>query len=242
MSFSGSSFGLTREGAQAIRKAIKAIALTLSVKNIADLLFSVRTLSALSLPLSIDALIDAIRLRDAIHCMKIICVLRACYNIVVAARKRKQNDLLFIAACIGVALTFIAFVFSAQSAERNPMRAVAAATMAGETVQSISIATSSSLDHLVEGDTVQFTAILSMSDGTTRDGTSDVEWRALGYAGSIDQDGTFTAHLEKDVSELGRAPGVVVAIYKAATAPTILIGASPIFYTAIQEDNADLPG
>mgnify|MGYP001576646004 CR=1 FL=1 len=147
----------------------------------------------------------------------------------------------FLIASLCVTLSFAAFVFLAPLAPSAPLPAAASAA-SGPTVQSIAVHSVSSLDHVVEGDTVYFTATLTMSDGSVRDGTAAVEWLALGYAGSIDAHGTFTAHLDTMVSEYGQAPGVVVTLYKKNGVITTL-GASPIFNVYIRpESNNDLQG
>lgn len=154
----------------------------------------------------------------------------------------QNNRALFFSNFV-VALLFIIFIVQAPQTSGSQLSAAATAasqTSSGLAIKSIAIQSDKPLDHLVEGDVVHFTATLIMEDGSMRDGRGSVEWLALGYAGAIDKNGTFTAHLDPMVSEYGRAPGVVVALYK--TSGKTMVGASPIFYVHIQSEEANLPG
>lgn len=154
-----------------------------------------------------------------------------------------KNNISYLIASSAVALTFILFIVHGSPASPSVSAAPAAAVQAmGSSIKSIAVLSEGSLDTLKEGDVVHFRAILLMADGSQRSGEGVVQWLSLGYAGSIDKNGTFTAHLDPTVSELGRAPGVVVALYKTAAGTTTILGASSIFNVSIQDDTSNLPG
>ena len=95
--------------------------------------------------------------------------------------------------------------------------------------KSIVVANDKTLTALTEGDVVSFSATLVMPDGSKLSGPDAVTWLGLGQIGSIEESGTFRAKLESTVSELGKAPGAIVAIYQNPDGSKI-IGASPIFW------------
>jgi len=70
----------------------------------------------------------------------------------------------------------------------------------------------SSLEGVSERDTISFVAVLTMSDGSTKDVTQDAVWEVVGPIGSI-QKGVFTAALDPSIAEFGRGPGAVTATY-----------------------------
>ncbi len=96
-------------------------------------------------------------------------------------------------------------------------------------IKHIVVTNDKALTALTEGDAVSFSATLVMPDGSKRSGKDAVTWLVLGQVGSIEKSGTFYAKLESTVSELGKAPGAIVAIYQNPDGSSV-IGASEIFW------------
>lgn len=85
------------------------------------------------------------------------------------------------------------------------------------------------LKGIVEGDRVQFEAVLDLADGTTRIVTTQVQWKVLGSIGRMASPGVFLAVLGSDVSEFGTASGAVVATWKDPKSGEEILGKSAIF-------------
>ena len=68
---------------------------------------------------------------------------------------------------------------------------------------------------LVEGGTIEFKAVLVLSDGSKKSVTGLVDWQVVGSIGRMQKPGVFEAVLGNDVSEIGTAFGAVTARYTA---------------------------
>ncbi|MFH0891049.1 MAG: hypothetical protein V1856_03385, partial [Candidatus Liptonbacteria bacterium] len=67
---------------------------------------------------------------------------------------------------------------------------------------------------LTEGDKIQFTAYLLMSDGSKVRVREGITWKVVGLIGDIDSNGVFVAKLDPSIAEYGEGFGAVAAIYK----------------------------
>lgn len=70
-----------------------------------------------------------------------------------------------------------------------------------------------SLKKVSEKDVVKLKALLTMSDGSIKDVTSEASWEVVGPIGSI-QSGSFTAKLDPSIAEFGRGPGAIHVTFK----------------------------
>ncbi len=95
----------------------------------------------------------------------------------------------------------------------NPVVSAPASQAVAVVPKSFSIAAKSSLNNLIEGNTVAFTATVTMSDGSKKDVTSAASWQVLGSIGTISRSGVFTAALGASAAEFGQATGAVVATW-----------------------------
>lgn len=84
-------------------------------------------------------------------------------------------------------------------------------------------------DRAIEGDEITFQAILTMTDGSTRDVTEHAKWQVIGPIGQIARPGVFTAKLEVSVAEFGIASGSIAAVWKDSASGKEFLGATPIF-------------
>lgn len=98
------------------------------------------------------------------------------------------------------------------------------------------------LKPVTEGTSISFKAILLLSDGTTRDVTSNVKWQVLGPIGAIDAVGNFRAKISPEFVELGEASGTVVATWQNLSGDINLLGKTSIFKVVPAIDNTLLQG
>ena len=96
------------------------------------------------------------------------------------------------------------------------------------TPQSLTI-TGTPTESVTEGDTIQFTAIITFDDGTSREVTQEANWEVLGTIGSISNTGVFEADIPPDVSEFGVSSGAVIATWNDTTTGDTLLGQTEIF-------------
>lgn len=82
---------------------------------------------------------------------------------------------------------------------------------------------------MTEGDTAQMSATIITADGTKRDITKEVTWRALGGIGSVSASGLFSAKLDDSVSENGEAKGTIAAIFKDPKTGSDILAHTEIF-------------
>ena len=94
---------------------------------------------------------------------------------------------------------------------------------------SLVVNSASPLTGLSGGDpSIRLTAILTYSDGKTRDVTGNVTWRLLGPIGIL-QGNVFTPDVAESVSEFGRASGSITATWRNTETGAEIFGATPIF-------------
>lgn len=99
----------------------------------------------------------------------------------------------------------------------------------------------SSIDTVVEGDRIFFSAQARMSDGTLSPVPSGIEWRVVGDIGTISVNGTFVAELGASVSEYGESAGAVVATYRSAEG-LVLTANSTVFTVKAYVADTELVG
>lgn len=93
----------------------------------------------------------------------------------------------------------------------------------------LEIATAHGLDNIIEGETIQFMALLRYDDNSIKDVTHEVAWQVLGPIGKINSEGLFTPRLTAEVAEFGKAVGNVIGVYKNLNEGVNLIDSTPIF-------------
>ncbi|MBI2055711.1 MAG: FecR domain-containing protein [Candidatus Sungbacteria bacterium] len=96
-------------------------------------------------------------------------------------------------------------------------------------VVSLEVEAGRSLEKVTEGDEISLRATAVLADGSRRDVTREVLWQVVGPVGSISSDGRFSAKLGDEVSELGRAPGTVVATFEDKITGESLLSKTPLF-------------
>lgn len=109
--------------------------------------------------------------------------------------------------------------------------------MAATNPQKLTLSTKGNLSGIVEGDKVFFQALLSLSDGTTKNVTEDIDWKVIGPIGSINK-GVFVAKLNSSVSEFGVGSGAVIASWKNEKTGGILFDKTPLFQVQTKVDTA----
>ena len=110
---------------------------------------------------------------------------------------------------------------------------------------SLIVKSSRSLNNIIEGDKIIFSAFLKMSDGSERPPAGSVTWGVIGEIGSISSAGVFEAKLDDSIAEYGEGAGAVTAIYKDSNENTFL-GQSEIFkvelYFPESTEDVDMQG
>lgn len=99
----------------------------------------------------------------------------------------------------------------------------------GSEARSLEIITRNNLDQVTDGDELAFEAVLTLDGGRRQNVTADAAWRVLGPAGRIIRPGVFQAKLDDSVSELGQAPGTIIATWRDKETGENLIGRSAVF-------------
>lgn len=84
-------------------------------------------------------------------------------------------------------------------------------------------------EQVLEGDRLQFDALLTLSDGSTRVVTDQAQWSVVGSIGAMASPGVFVAKLGREVAELGVSRGVVIAIWKNPENGLPVLGKTPLF-------------
>lgn len=87
--------------------------------------------------------------------------------------------------------------------------------------------TKNDLSKIIEGDIIQFQAVLVLADGSKVDVTNSANWQVLGPIGKIEKSGIFVPKLNESVTELGESFGVVTATWKDKNGENLL-GKSPV--------------
>ncbi len=100
--------------------------------------------------------------------------------------------------------------------------------IASPTPQSLTV-TGTPTGRVTEGDIIQFTAIITFDDGTSRDVTQEANWEVLGTIGSVSNTGVFEADIPPDVSEFGVSSGAVIATWNDTATSDTLLGQTEIF-------------
>lgn len=85
------------------------------------------------------------------------------------------------------------------------------------------------LGRVIEGDVLNFEAILSMDDGSKINVTAIADWKVLGLIGKITKPGVFVAELVPAVAEFGESSGAVVATWKDSVSGESFLGKTAIF-------------
>ncbi len=84
----------------------------------------------------------------------------------------------------------------------------------GPTAVSLVISTANPLTGVKEGDTITFTAVVKMSDGSKKTVTEGTLWQVVGLIGSFTRPGVFSARLDASVAEFGTSSGSIVGSWK----------------------------
>src|SRR3989344_3768532 len=95
-----------------------------------------------------------------------------------------------------------------------PTTAKTSQTLPAPTVRSLKIVTKQTLTNVVENTAITFSAVLTLSDGTTKIVTNEAVWKVDRIIGSMTSPGVFMPVLDASVSEFGTATGVVRAVWK----------------------------
>ena len=93
----------------------------------------------------------------------------------------------------------------------------------------LTVVSKNDLSHIVEGDTINFEAIVTMSDGGKINVTATAKWQVLGKMGKIGGPGVFMAELASPIAEFGESSGAVLATWRDPESGESLLGKSPIF-------------
>lgn len=96
----------------------------------------------------------------------------------------------------------------------KPAGAGSGGTAGSNAAQTLAVTTPQSTGGIIEGDRIVFEAIITEQNGEKRNVTDSATWQVIGHIGRIDGPGIFVAALDDTVSELGRAPGMVVATWR----------------------------
>lgn len=99
-------------------------------------------------------------------------------------------------------------------AEEQPREAAASDASIRGVPKFLTVTTDFNLRLVTEGDEIRFKAILTATDGTETEVTSEAGWQVVGPVGVITKPGIFTAKLDDSVSEFGEAPGSIAATWK----------------------------
>jgi hypothetical protein len=110
------------------------------------------------------------------------------------------------------------------------VRPVTPTTPPAPTAKAVSLAIKSprTLEGIIEGTQVNLSAIVTYSNGTTKDVSKEAVWKVLGPIGGM-QANTFTPLLGPSVSEFGKAPGSITATWKEPSTGAELFGSTAIF-------------
>ncbi|MBI3046532.1 MAG: FecR domain-containing protein [Candidatus Harrisonbacteria bacterium] len=103
-------------------------------------------------------------------------------------------------------------------------------------VKNLSIRPNQDLNLLVEGDSVVFRSFAQYADGSEKEVTLESNWKVMGGIGFMKSPGVFVGKLSDAVSELGAAPGAVIASWKDLKTGNIFEAASPIFKVELEID------
>lgn len=104
------------------------------------------------------------------------------------------------------------------------------------TIKNLAIKPNRDLNLLVEGDSVLFRSFVQFSDGSEKEVTLEANWKVLGEIGFLKSPGVFVGKLSDAVSELGTAPGSVIASWKDPKTGSVFEAATPIFNVELEVD------
>ena len=88
--------------------------------------------------------------------------------------------------------------------------------------------TKNDLNKIIEGDIIQFRAVLILTDGSRIDVTNSADWQVLGSIGKIEKPGIFVPKLDESVTEFGESFVAVTATWKDKGGEIVLTGKSPV--------------
>lgn len=94
---------------------------------------------------------------------------------------------------------------------------------------SLALTSRNDLSRVIEGDVLNFEAIVSLDDGSKVNVTATADWKVLGLIGKITKPGVFVAELAPAVAEFGESSGAVVVTWKDPVSGESFLGKTVIF-------------